>query len=48
MITTKDLLDKMNEVLKEEIVAIFNQDDEGLTVRFPGGKAFRVRVEELE
>ncbi len=48
MITEKDLLTKIRETLREDIVAICNQDDEGLTVYLPGGKSFRVRVEEIK
>jgi len=47
-ITKKDLAEVLQELLKENVVGIVqNEGANGFEYVFPGGKAFRVCVEEI-
>ena len=42
--TAKELLEQVEQVLKENLVAIFEKDGEDLVVRSVGGDRFRLTI----
>jgi hypothetical protein len=42
---TKEVVECLKKVLKEELIAIVREKEDGLLVRFPGGKEFIVKVQ---
>lgn len=47
-LTAKDFQDSLKALLKENIVGVYKDEGEGVfTFLLPGGKAFRVCIEEI-
>ena len=44
--TAKELLEQVTQVLKENLVAIFEKGDEDLIIRSIGGERFRLTIQE--
>ncbi len=47
-IDPKELLGKLKELLGEDIVAVFAQDEVSLSVLFTGGRTFRLKLQEIK
>ncbi len=47
-IEVQALLEEIKVALADEFVAEIVREEEGLTLRFAGGQAFRLKVEEVE
>ncbi len=45
-ISVRELTEEVTQLIKDEIVATYTQDDNMLQMRFVNGQKFRIRLEE--